>query len=556
MSGSDFDAIVIGSGAGGGAMAWALSSKKIKVLLLESGPAYDPFKDYLLDKPQWEQTDFPYKANSKGKYSFGQMQELDKRFADFETFNHVLGKLFKTGIRATGTYGHVKGVGGTTLMYSGEAHRMNPEAMKMKSRFQAAADWPFDYKELEPYYCIAEQIVGVAGPTADDAKRYRSKPYPLPPHRPSYGSSKIQAGCRKLGMNFVSNSLGILSAPYDGRPPCNYCGGCNRGCQRTDKGSVDRTFIPKAVATGYCTLRAGCQVTGIEAGDNDRIKSVSYVDSKGNIQQVSGRIVVVSCGAIETPRLLLASSGRHAPDGLCNESGMVGKNFMETLYAITSALHDERLASYRAASADIICWDYNNPDAIKDVIGGCRFSAATAEAGFAGPLNYALRVAKGWGKGHKEQMRQTFGNVISVAAIGEFLPNTKSYIDLDPAAKDASGIPIARINTYNTEMDLMRLRFMMETSRQILFSSGAGKIIEQISTYDSFTSSHVFGTCRMGKDSRDSVLNAYCQSHRWKNLFVVDASVFPSSGGGESPSLTIEALAIRTAGYIAENKST
>jgi len=543
----DFDVLIIGSGAGGGASAWGLAQNGLKVLLLEAGPAYSP-SEYQLDRSEWEQLSFPDRARHKGRYTFGTMQNLRPELKDLRSWNHLEGYLNDTGRRATGAYHHMRGVGGSTLVFSGEAQRLHPDAMKMRTRFGVAADWPLSYSELEPYYCLAERQLGVAG--VSDTVRFRSEPYPLPAHRLSYASTKVEEGCRKLGLNLSPNPVAILSRPYDGRPECNYCAQCGRGCPRTDKGSVDVTFIRQAVETGNCFVRSECRVTALEAGPSDRITRVTYADRAGNLHQASGRVVIVSCGAIETPRLLLTSKNSHAPDGVGNDTGQVGRHFMETLFWFSSGLHEDRLGSFRGIPVDSICWDFNAPDSIPGVAGGCRFSPSAAEADLAGPINYAKRAVKGWGRKHKEAMRDVFGRVLVILAMGEFLPNSKAYIDLDPLQKDDAGIRLARINTFLDDVDIRRLAFMSQKTREILLASGVKKTFEEYSAYDMFNSSHVFGTCRMGIDPEQSVVDQYCRSHRWKNLFIMDASVFPSSGGGESPSLTIEALALRTADHI------
>ena len=540
---------MIGSGAGGGAATLALCNRKLRVLVLEAGPAYDPVHDYRLDRNDWEQDRFPYKAGSKGRQTFAPLQRLDDRWDELRSWNRVNGRTNKTDRRQPYAYHHVRGVGGSTLHFTGEAHRINPQAMRMHSRFGVAADWPFDYAALEPFYCEAERIIGVAGP-ARDPVRWRSEPCPLPAHELSYASRKLAAGSKKLGMSWVPNYVAALSRPYDGRPGCNYCGNCIRGCPRQDKGSVDVTFMRKALASGYCTLQTRCQVTRIETGPEDRVTAIHYVDGDGRQQVATGACVIVACGAVETPRLLLASSSNHAPDGLSNESGQVGRNFMETLSWSSSGLHSEPLASYRGLPSDSICWDYNAPDAIPGVVGGCRFSTSVAEADLLGPVNYAQRVVGGWGRAHKRRMRDVFGRILTVGALGESLPNAKSFIDLDPHETDDTDKPLARIHSYLDEQELKRLAFMAKTAREILEASGTKELVEEYGTYDYFSSTHVFGTCRMGENAEASVVNPYCRSHRWRNLFIVDASVFPSSGGGESPSLTIEALALRTASYI------
>ncbi|MDT8322202.1 MAG: GMC oxidoreductase, partial [Xanthomonadales bacterium] len=278
-----------------------------------------------------------------------------------------------------------------------------------------------------------------------------------------------------------------------------------------------------------------------------------YADGAGRMQRAEADLFVLACGAVETPRLLLNSAGPGAPDGLANETGQVGKNFMETISWTSSGLHPEPLGSYRGIPSDAICWDDNAPDAIPGVIGGARYSPATLETDLSGPIAYARRVTGGWGKAHHEKMREQFGRVLSVGAIGESLPNPGSFIDLDPAEKDAHGLPKARINSRLDDMELKRLSHMAKTCRQILEACGVETLIEEYGAYDMFNATHVFGTTRMGTDPETSVVDPQCRSHRWRNLLVTDASIFPSSGGGEAPSLSIYANALRAAHYLKEN---
>ncbi|MCP4699958.1 MAG: GMC family oxidoreductase [Gammaproteobacteria bacterium] len=553
MTAADYDAVIIGAGSGGGASAWALAKQGLRVLILEAGPHYNPFADYRLDKADWEQQGFPFKPNSQGRYTYGAAQRLDnKHWAHLRSWNHISGFTNPTNKRIFHAYHHVRGVGGSTLHFSGEAHRLHPDAMHLYTRFGAGADWPIDYKELEPFYCEAENLIGVAGP-ARNSVRWRSRPYPLPPHPHGYADRKIQAGCKKLGLHWEPNALAILSRPYQGRPPCNYCANCGKGCPRRDKGSVDVTFIPAALATGRCIIKTESPAVRLIAGKQDAVTAVVYARPDGALEKINTPLVLLAAGAVETPRLLLASANSQMPDGVANESGLVGRNFLETLFFVSSGLHSEPLGSNRGLPSDGICWDFNAPDAIPGVIGGCRFSSGGAEANLSGSINYATRVVPGWGKKHKRALRETFGKVLSVAAIGESLPDAKTYVDLDPVAKDELGIPLARIHSRLDKMALQRLDFMARHTRRILDASGAENIFEKYGSYDFFNSTHVFGTCRMGDNPEKSVANRHGRSHRWKNLFIVDASVFPSSGGGESPSLTIAALAIRTARLLHES---
>lgn len=542
-----FDVVIIGSGPGGGASALALSTAGISVLILESGPQYDPNKDYNIDKPNWEAKEFPEKTTGHN-YSFAPMQTLSEKWDDLRSWNHITGRMINSSERAAYKYHHVRGVGGASLKFSAEAHRINPLSMKMKSDFGVAADWPMSSSELNNDYEKAEHYLAVSGLHRPQLKAKNRNL--LPPHELSYASQILGHGAKKLGWDWQSNTVAIPSKAFVNRPSCNYCGQCGRGCSRQDKGSADIAFIRPAINTGKCIVKANCHVTRIIAGSKDKIDSVEYSDGEGKLHQIRTRVLIVAAGAIMTPKLLLTSNSQFSPDGLANESGQVGKNFMETLFWTSSALHPERLDSFRGIPSDAISWHFNNPKQSEDIIGGYRLSSTTLEANFSGPSSYALRVVPGWGKQHLVDMKNALGHVLSVGAVGESLPNKRSYISLDNEQTDAYGYPIAKIHSHLPDMELNRLRYMANSCRELLAASGAEKPFEEYGTHDMFSATHVFGTCRMGESAENSVVNAFGQSHRWKNLFIVDASVFPSSGGGESPSLTISALAFRTAKYI------
>lgn len=377
----------------------------------------------------------------------------------------------------------------------------------------------------------------------------RSGPYPQTAHPLSYASRVLARGVESLGARWQQNALAVLSSPTEDRPNCNHCGGCLRGCPLTDKGSIDVTYLRQAVATGRCDVLPGVEALQIQT-DGQRVTGVLVASRQGQ-QVLTAGVVIVACGAIQTPRLLLNSADAHSPDGLCNESGQVGRNFMETLLTTSSALHPERLGSHRGLPVDWVSWDWNAPDAIPGVIGGCRFGPAMAESDLVGPVAYATRVVPGWGRAHKRAMRESFGRVLSIAGLGESLPHPDSRISLSDRT-DPHGLPVPRIHSYLDEMAIARLRSMTETCRAILSAAGCGPVFEEFSSVDAFSSTHVFGTCRMGRSPDDSVTDAYGRSHRWRNLMIADASLFPSSGGGEPPGLTIQALALRGVDHLLE----
>jgi choline dehydrogenase-like flavoprotein len=541
---NEHDAVVVGSGAGGAAAVWALTKGGAKVLLLEAGPAYNPATDYRLDRPDWERSQFPAKVPTRGRQSYATMQLLEDRWSELRSWNKQRGPMVTSERRSVLGYQHVVGLGGSTLHFTGEMHRFHPASMRMRTRFGVAADWPFTYDEIEPLYLELEQLIGIAGPEREPS-RPRSAPYPLPPHALSYASRKLQAGFRKLGMSYVPNARAALSRPYDDRPDCNYCGGCQRGCPRLDKGSADLTYLRHAERTGRLTIETEAQALAVEAGEDDRVTGVVYRDRRGATRRTQTRAVVLACGAVETPRLLLASR-------VGNESGVVGRNLMETVAWSTTGLHPEPLGSHRGLPSDGVSWDHNAPDARAGMIGGCRYSHGTHETDLIGPIAHARRVVGGFGRAHKQRMRQTFGRVLAVGAIGESLPNGGTFVDLDPDRRDNNGVPLARIHARVDDETARRLSAMAKTCRAVLDAAGVVEIIEAYGSYDAFSATHVFGTCRMGTDSKANVVDAHGRSHRWRNLFIADASVFPSSGGGESPALTIGVVGVRAARNLLE----
>jgi len=178
-------------------------------------------------------------------------------------------------------------------------------------------------------------------------------------------------------------------------------------------------------------------------------------------------------------------------------------------------------------------------------LGGCRYTSAVQEIGLTGPVAYASRLLSGFGAAFKTRLRASFGSAITVGATGAVIPDARSYIALSEDEKDSDGLALPVIYSVLSSNSLTLLQNMASNSRKLLHSTGAETIVEEFGSWDEFTATHVFGTARMGLDSATSVTDHFGRSHDHPNLWIADASLFPSSGGGEGPSLTIQALALR-----------
>ncbi len=358
----------------------------------------------------------------------------------------------------------------------------------------------------------------------------------------------MKVGFDKLGLHLWPNSLAITSRPFEGRPACNYCNGCYLGCMTRAKASVDVTVIPKAEATGNVEIRPKSVARKIALNHKGKVDSVIYFDAQNLERRQKAKIVVVSAGALESARLLLNSRSSIFPDGLANNSGLVGRYFMGSINYSATVLFSEQIRSYKGLQIDSRAWDYNVPRKENPFVGGVVFGVSAF--GLLGPLSYAKWIVPGWGKIHKDLMRTYFGHAVNAFAIGEQLPREDNRITIDPEVKDFYGIPVARVSSQLSHNDLEMLSFMAKKCKEIIEAGGAEKIIGEDSSYDVNMISHLSGTCRMGTDPNTSVLNAYCQSHDIRNLFVIDSSCFVTEGGGDSPSLTIQAIALRASEYI------
>ncbi len=543
MNAHDADVIVVGSGAGGSLTAFGLAMAGVKVLLLELGPRFDPSKDYFLSDPNWELKN-PFLKHIPDTYT-APMKKLD------DAYFHLSSSVLQRGLnRREFDYHRACGVGGTTLRYQGEAHRFPPHAFRMRTEHGMAEDWPISYADLDPYYLKIEELLGVAG--NPHPLFPRTAPYPNPAHPLSCSSSRVAEACRKLGMTLSENTLAILSRPSSTRPACIYCKLCSLGCMVGDKGSTDIAVLPVAEKTGKLKIRPNCVAVKIVTSRKGRAEGVIVADRlTGRQTRLRSRVVVLAAGAIETPRLLLNSANKEFPAGLCNRHGVVGTHLMENLETGVIFVFPRKMKSYQGVSIDSKIWDFAAPDPRKGRERSFTLASCGAPDNVIGPASFAIKVAKGFGKKHRQFVEKYYGAHAMVFGIAEQLPRRTNRVMLDPEEKDEYGMPKALVDVALDEGDHKALDVMLDLCRELAKASGAEKLLGHYTTYDVSSATHACGTARMGSDPKTSVVDSWGRSHAIRNLFIADASVLVTQGCGASPSLTIQALALRTADHIA-----
>jgi choline dehydrogenase-like flavoprotein len=539
---ADTEVCIIGAGAGGAVAAWALTRLGVSVLLLEAGPRFAP-EAYGTHRPDWELTPSPFERASRDpgnpSYESAAGSRLDPDFAHLGSQTPTAFARPRRRRRRDFFYSHAIGVGGSTLHYQGEAHRFPAHAFRMRSERGLAADWPLGYEDLAPYYERVEELLGVAGDPANPFKPARGA-YPYPAHPLSEASRRLGKAARGLGWELLPNPLAILPRPRPDREACHYCNGCVRGCAVGAKGSVDVAVIPEAERTGRLRLVTGFWAGALEHGPDGRISAVLGTDETGREQRHRARAFVLAAGAIETPRLLLNSAGGAHPHGVGNAHDQVGRNLMELLYVVRRGLFDRPCETYAGVPIDSRVWNFNGAGS-----DGAGFVLGPTCGIFEGPVGYALEGAEGFGPEHRAAVRRRFGAGISLLGIAEQLPRPENRVTLGTRT-DAAGRPVARVETHLDRTDLELLSRMLERVDELSTEAGL-ETVGHVTAYDTPNATHVGGTCRMGSDPRESVVDALGRVHGVPNLVIADASALVTQGAGDSPSLTIQALALRSA---------
>lgn len=506
----EVDIVIVGAGAAGGVLAKVLSEAGMSVVIIDAGPFRDPQKDFASDE-----------------LAMKSLGWQDTRIVDG---NDPL---------TMGNNNSGRGIGGGTTHFTGVFLRFHDTDFKSRSMDGVGEDWPISYDDLEPYYSQNEKEIAVSGPKHFPWGNYHG-PYPYPEREPlSPNAYLFMNGCEKLGIRSSVAPLAILSAPFEGRPPCINRGFCNQGCMPDAKFSTLIVHIPKAIRAGAEVL-SDCMVTQVLMGKDGLAKGVSFIH-EGKTAQQKAKIVIISAFVVETPRLLLNSATSDFPNGLANSSGMVGKSIMVHSSHDVYAKFDYEIRLYKGTPVLATTQDFYRTDPDRSFVRGYSLHSHGVR-----PVSFGKGISKSeggpvWG----ERLRQAlmdYNFYGRVTLVGEVLPNVNNQVSLAEET-DEYGLPRAKVTFSYGENDTKLIDHAVQTMSSILEAEG-GKVEFVVPD-----TAHLMGGCRMGNDSTTSVTNSYGQTHDIANLFICDASLFVTSGAG-NPTNTVMSLALRTAEYI------
>ena len=488
-----FDIVIIGSGAGGGTIARELAGTGARILIVERGN-FIPQEDQNWDPASvWK--DLRYRTTETW---------LDESGAAFRPYTHYC-------------------VGGNTKFWGTVMYRLRPEDFSAMEHLDGTSPaWPIDYQTLAPYYDRAERMYDVHGEAGGDPTEGPRGPYPHPPVAHSKAVGAIVEQLKAQGLHPSSLPLGL-------RDNCILCNTCNSfPCKIHAKSDAEVSAIRPAMQHANVTLWVDATARRLVTDPSGRTITSVEIDRQGTIETVSAPLVIVSCGAVNSAALLLRSANDTHKEGLANSSGLVGKRYMAHLATMMQGFHpfrkNDTVFQKTVAINDFYLKGPRSPYPLGQIQSQGRTHGVMAQTVVPSvPLwAYEAWVARG----------------VDWLAMTEDLPRPENRVTID-----ASG----QVRLQYKPNNLRAHQELVDETKKILGKLGFWIVMTH--SHKAKNTTHQCGTLVFGNDPRKSVLDSYCKTHDVDNLFVVDASFFPSSAA-VNPGLTIVAQAIRVADHI------
>ena len=525
-----FDALIVGSGPAGSIAARELTLAGAKVLLLEAGRQTTP-ADFAGHK-------WPYEFRGRGNWA--------ERQGAF--YPDDIGDVRQDGDSVS--VDRIRVLGGRSLHWNAVTLRFAEDDFREGSQHGLEPDWPLTYQELAPFYSEVERLIGVVG-TREGLPQLPDGEFYAPPPALRCAEQLGRRACRSLSIPYIPVRKALrVGTPTATRMPCHYCHHCMDGCEVGAIATSVNAILPDAIATGHLTVRTNALVRTVDVDSEGRATGVSYVDRvTGRDGSATARLVILACGAVETPRLLLNSISRRHPNGLGNSSDVVGRyltgHTQLSMHGYLEPLVGFDLPNQEGATDHSIIPRFNHLRGPRDYVGG--YFAQVMYDTFDYP-HHATRVP-GFGKAWKRRVSTLQPSMFQMCGMAKVIGRRENRVRVDRAHADRHGIALPSISFTYGDNDRAIWRDMSSSLEEIFHK--AGSVLFFKDTWMNGFASHETGTCRMGVDPRASVLDAFNRSHDVPNLFVVDGSAFPSFPE-KNPTLTIMALSMRAGRHIVE----
>ncbi len=512
------DAVIVGAGAAGSAMAAKLSMGGKRVLVLEAGPERGMHN--LVSSSIWAR-----------RLKWGGEPVIEQG-------NNPIGHVFNAGF----------GIGGSALHHYGVWPRLHPEDFNMRSLYDRGLDWPLDYEDLRPYYDQVQTESGIAGDAEQEKWRPPGAPYPMAPVPRLTQGAIIARGFEALGMHTAPLPLAVNTREYKGRAACIWDGWCDAGCPIGALANPLATDLPVAAANG-ATVTANAMVRRILTdAKGEYATGVEFIGASGEAVTAMADVVILAAFAVQNPRLLLASASEPHPQGLANSSGTVGKFLMNHPAAAVFGLFDEDTQCHLGATGGQIV-NQDGYDKMTHKASGAFGSYQWMAAQAVKPtdlLGISTSRPDLFGNDLHAFMQNAIRHFASMTAVIEDLPVADNAVSLSDQ-HDAYGTPLAQ-TVHNTHPASQKLwQAALEEGRRVFHAAGATEVWTGPQA-----GMHLMGGTIMGDDPEDSVCNEFGQTHDIPNLIVAGPGLFPTSAG-VNPTFSVLALAARSSEYLLAN---
>ena len=547
-----FDAIVIGSGISGGWAAKELCEKGLKTLVLERGKQVTHIVDYPTT------TKDPWELEHRGRLTADVIKDnpiISKCYAFEEATQQFFVKDAEHPYEQDKPFDWIRGyqVGGKSLLWARQTQRWSKYDFEGPARDGFAVEWPISYDEIAPWYDYVESFAGICG----DKDGVPQLPDGIfQPGIPLNALEKhLQASVAQnyTDRQIISGRAAHLTAPTDeqkalGRSSCQYRNLCYRGCPYGGYFSSQSATLPAAARTKKMTLQPDSIVESIIYDDKkQRATGVRVIDAHTKqMTEYYAKIIFVNAATINTNALLLNSKSKRFPNGLSNDSGLLGKflafhNYRAHVSAEFEGLQDIYYAGRKPTSAYMPRFHNVKQQDKTDFMRGYAMYIGAQRAGW-------NRGGNGFGKDLKENLSEPGDWSIYVGQMGETIPKETNHIFLDTEKKDVWGIPTIHFDVAYDQNDENIIKNFMQEAPEMLEKAGFKNIHAADSHQAPGLDIHEMGGVRMGKDPNTSLLNAWNQLHHCKNVFVTDGAAM-TSVSTQNPSLTFMAFTARAADY-------
>ena len=530
--------IVIGSGAAGGMTAWNLTRQGIEVLMLDAGEKWNRNTYWSHTKP-WEE---------RGRYLKG--QRPPEFFVDRQTAP------YRTDAKDPFDLYRVWGRGGKTNVWGRVSLRYSDLDFEGPARDGWEIPWPIRYKDLAPYYDKVEQLIGVCGGDDDQDSLPGSK-YHLPAPPPRCGEKLLMRAAEKTGIRVVPIRRAVLTEAHNGRAKCHFCGACGRGCDIGAFFNSSDYLIEPTLKTGKLTVIDNAIAARVLVNDKGLADGVQYFDRKSKEERrVYADVVVVAASCVDSTRILLNSKSSYYPNGIGNESDVIGRYLSEQVRFHVYGFAPELLGTATqnddgigGAHIYLPRFNHRRPLSNRKFLRG--YGSQFWNTGAHGPPSFA-RQTPGFGADFKASVKRRYPAMVAMHPYGEVLGYKENRITVNDNDVDQFGVPIPRLHFHVGENERTMVEEMYDMVEQIFAAGKIEPLPYTRGTIDSYGSAiHEHSTCRMGDDPKRSALNGFCQMHEVKNVFVPDGAAF-TTASEKNPTLTILALAWRSSDYLAD----